>query len=70
MTAALQAKVKTNQGATIGRVPYKGKKKSGQVNKTMQQCNQQDELLIIKNKPNTFNKRQNNYLSLTPDSSL
>ena len=36
MTAALQAKVKTNQGATIGRVPYKGKKKSEQVNKTMQ----------------------------------
>ena len=40
MTAALQAKVKTNQGATIGRVPYKGKKKSGQVNKTMQPAGQ------------------------------
>ena len=35
MTALLQEKVKIKQEAVIGRVPYKGKKKSGEVKKTM-----------------------------------
>ena len=45
----------------------KGKKKSGQVKKAMQQAGK---VLIKINKPNTSNKRQKNHLSLTPDSSL
>ena len=40
MTATLQAKVKIKQEAIIGRVPYKGKKKSGLVKKTMHQAEQ------------------------------
>ena len=40
MTALLQEKVKIKQEAVIGRVPYKGKKKSGQVKKTMEQLGQ------------------------------
>ena len=40
MTATLQAKVKIKQEAIIGRDPYKGKKKSGLVKKTMHQAEQ------------------------------
>ena len=40
MTALVQEKVKIKQEAVIGRVPYKGKKTSGQVKKTMQQLGQ------------------------------
>ena len=40
MIATLQAKVKIKQEAIIGRVPYKGKKKSGQDKKMMHQAGQ------------------------------
>ena len=65
--ATLQTKIKIEQGARIGIVPYKGKRK---VEKLRKRCNSQRKLLIKINKPNALNKRRKNHLSSTPDSSL
>ena len=65
--ATLQTKIKIEQGARIGRVPYKEKRK---VEKLRKRCNSQEKLLIKVNKPNALNKRRKNHLSSTPDSSL
>ena len=45
-------------------------KEKKKVDKIRKRCSRQEKLLIKINKPNTFNKRQKNHLSSTPDSSL
>ena len=45
-------------------------KEKKKIDKIRKRCSRQEKLLIKINKPNTFNKRQKNHLSSTPDSSL
>ena len=63
----LQTKLKWNKEQELKESPIKEKRK---VDKLRKLCNRQEKLLIKINKLNTFNKRQKNHLSSTPDSSL